>query len=276
MLSLGKSIIDNNDWDSMGNVEWDGVSDNNACYIWTANPNTVNCKVGYCFSSPGGVRVGGLPLLWAVVEAGCRRFNAGGWHRGYTGQAEVFNEPGAVVPPPSKREIDGDEQPEVIQIELSREDYDYYMNNTHVETEEIVKRQDPSFILTFSAFGVAKPNNRDQVTPRLPAGSSWTYQTSEGFSHSVATSVGVDVGLFEIFTASVSITTTLETSYDVTSGVTVLVDCAQGQNGVIYYEPLYDYYEGYYSSSNDRIDDFWIPRGRGGASDGQFVSECLG
>lgn len=259
----------------MGNIEWDGQDPNN-CYIWTANPNTINCKVGFCFQNPGGMQVGGLPLLWAIVEAGCRRFDAGGWSRSYTGQAEVFNEPSAVVPPPSKaRSIESADQPELVQLEVTQQEYDYLMNKTHVE-EDKVKRQDPTFYLTFSAFGVPKANNRDQVSPRLPAGSSWTYQSSEGFSHSVATSVGADAGLFSVFTASVSIETTLTTSYEVTSGVDVLVDCAQGQNGVIYYEPLYNYYEGYYSNSNDRIDDFWIPRDRGGASDGQFVSECIG
>ncbi|KAF2828115.1 hypothetical protein CC86DRAFT_405127 [Ophiobolus disseminans] len=127
-------------------------------------------------------------------------------------------------------------------------------------------------------FGTTK-NVRSSERSRLSAiagsGTGQEWSTTEGYSVSVSLSVGMEASLFSIFTASVSITTTLESSVSHTE--TVKFDpsgrCDPAQDAVLYYYPLYDYYLGQFDDSDQQY-EIRVPVE--GANNFAIDVECLG
>lgn len=74
----------------------------------------------------------------------------------------------------------------------------------------------------------------------------------------VETSAEGGFDFFEIFSASVSITTSYDTTTSSTEGVNVYVDCDDGEEGMIYWYPLFTAYRGYYTPSQTE-GDWFIP-----------------
>ncbi|KAB5545525.1 hypothetical protein GE09DRAFT_1243184 [Coniochaeta sp. 2T2.1] len=147
-------------------------------------------------------------------------------------------------------------------------------NGTSIE-EELRKRQQPgdnSATLSVVTRNVAAPNSRQQVTGRLPAGSSYTTTQGDERSTGISSSFGLEAGFFDLFTASAGIT--VETSYTVTSsvGITVVIQCDNGQQGILYWSPLFNRYQGNFQPSGDAY-DVWIPLAD---SAGSYDVECLG
>jgi hypothetical protein len=99
-----------------------------------------------------------------------------------------------------------------------------------------------------------------------------TWITTNRFSSSVTTSADMGVN-FEVFTASMSLSVTQETSYSCSTTITfdASTGCAPSQRAVVYFYPLFDKYMGKFSDS-DTVYDIWIPL------DGQheWETECLG
>jgi hypothetical protein len=104
------------------------------------------------------------------------------------------------------------------------------------------------------------------------SGTSTAWSNSEGYSSSVTTSAEMGVN-FEIFTASMSLEVTEETSYEWTETVTFdpSTVCGPGQRSAVYFYPLFDKYKGKFSDS-DTVYDIWVPL------QGQYEwdTECLG
>jgi len=106
------------------------------------------------------------------------------------------------------------------------------------------------------------------------SGTSQQWSTSEGFSTSVTTTaeMGAD---FEIFSASVSISVTLEQSWTYTETITFdpTGRCEPAQDAVLYFYPLYDQYVGKFDDSDTTI-TIMVPVE--GDNNYEMDVECLG
>lgn len=96
------------------------------------------------------------------------------------------------------------------------------------------------------------------VSGELTAGSTVTLTQESSTTTGVSVSAEVSAGLFEIFEASIS--TEVSASQTATSawGIEVNVDCNSGQQGIIYWYPLFTLYQGRFEPSGDIV-DFYIP-----------------
>jgi hypothetical protein len=95
---------------------------------------------------------------------------------------------------------------------------------------------------------------------------------TKGFSSSVTTSAEMGVN-FEIFTASMSLSVTQETSYSHSQTLTfdASSQCSAGQRAAVYFYPLFDKYKGVFSDSAT-VYDIWIPL----EGQSEHDTECLG
>lgn len=75
----------------------------------------------------------------------------------------------------------------------------------------------------------------------------------------ISTSASLEAGFFDIFSASVSVSVSQD--YTVSSGtaVTINIDCTAGQEGQIFWYPLYDVYSGFFTPSNTNA-EYAIPQ----------------
>lgn len=105
---------------------------------------------------------------------------------------------------------------------------------------------------------VQKPNSELPVSGKLTSGSSVELSEETSTTTGVSISADVSAGLFEIFEASIGTEVSREQTSTSAVGTTIVVDCNSGQQGVIYWYPLYTLYQGKYEPSGDSV-DFWIP-----------------
>jgi|TARA_R110002003_G_scaffold38_2_gene2287 hypothetical protein len=107
------------------------------------------------------------------------------------------------------------------------------------------------------------------------SGSSTSWATTEGYSTSVTTSAEMGVNLFEIFTASVSISVTQEYSVSYTETITFDPSgrCDPAQDAVLYFYPLFDRYLGMFDDADQEY-TIWVPVA--GDSNYAVDVECLG
>ena len=107
------------------------------------------------------------------------------------------------------------------------------------------------------------------------SGSQQQWSTTEGFSTSVTTSAEMGVNLFEIFTASVSISVTMEESVSYTETLTFDPSgrCDPSQDAVLYFYPLFDRYVGMFDDSDTEY-TIWVPIK--GENNYSIDVECLG
>lgn len=117
------------------------------------------------------------------------------------------------------------------------------------------------------------PGTEGAVTGRLTAGSTYTTTQSEALTIGTSASVEVGASFFEIFSASVNAEVSQETTSTSTSGIDVLVDCESGQEGIIYWYPVFTVYQGRYTPSGDNV-DFYIPD-NSASGQSNFGIRCL-
>lgn len=132
--------------------------------------------------------------------------------------------------------------------------------------------QDDDFTLVVQSRSVEREGL--QVTGKLPAGSSFTITEESSQTTSISSSVGLEAGFFDIFSASVSLE--VSSSYTASSGtsVTIFVDCESGQSGQIFWYPLYDVYSGFFTPSNTNA-EYAIPQDSQ-ASKTNYRVKCFG
>ncbi|CAJ0549953.1 Ff.00g065480.m01.CDS01 [Fusarium sp. VM40] len=107
-----------------------------------------------------------------------------------------------------------------------------------------IKRQTGDWINLVTYDGVIKPGERWRVnTEELAPDIDRTWEESSFHSITVGVTASVSAGLFEIFTASMEISTSYEETYSVASSLKYSNgDCPSGAN--IYYAPVYTRYGG--------------------------------
>lgn len=117
-----------------------------------------------------------------------------------------------------------------------------------------------------------KDGDMRPVTGRLPAGSSYMIAETDSMSIMVSTSVSVEAGFFDLFSASASVSVGADYSVSTTTGVTVKVDCDDGQDGIIYLAPTYTRYFGECTSDNYNPITVYVP----GSTQNNYFVQCLG
>jgi hypothetical protein len=120
--------------------------------------------------------------------------------------------------------------------------------------------QDDGYTLLATMRNVQLPGSEQALTARMPAGARFVPYSERILTARVSTSVEVTDEAFAVFQNSideeVSRDQTLTSAF---GGNTDLnVDCEAGQEGVLYWYPLYTIYKGVFTPSGDRV-DFNIP-----------------
>jgi hypothetical protein len=270
--------------DPSGYVNNDGLG--RACRSFTTEDHSINCWLLVCFprETYSEVRYASLSTWYDMGKDACEPLDAGS------------RVPGQIELDHLRVRNDPDFSREVLQqVALSYEVKDGVVhttipydiieeldrNDTFAETpgtSEKAKRQgdDDRWISVNSATSITNPSERYQASGRLSGGVQQTWSFSETTTVGISTTVEMGVG-WEIFTASVGITTSYEHSETVESGLTFTVECDEAEEGVVWYYPLFNWYEGFWASDPNENIEVWIPRG--GDNDfvqGRFVTECLG
>jgi hypothetical protein len=105
-----------------------------------------------------------------------------------------------------------------------------------------------------------------------PAGTTWSAEDAESRSQSIEASVEFTTSdPFNIFSASVGLS--VGETFEVSSSRTIQVpiDCPSGTRGIIYWQPLFDRYQGFYQPSGNAV-DWYVPTD---SSTTSFYVECL-
>ncbi|KAM0346305.1 hypothetical protein ACHAPU_005736 [Fusarium lateritium] len=142
---------------------------------------------------------------------------------------------------------------------------------------DITKRQDQGeWINLVTQSGVTKPGERERINAvELSPGIDITWTEGSSYSISVGATAGVSVGLFDIFSASMEITTSYEESYSASSSLTTNSgNCPQNAN--IYYAPHFTRYEGFCSNDQTTTVEIWVAQQVNGELEGRFIIECVG
>jgi hypothetical protein len=135
-----------------------------------------------------------------------------------------------------------------------------YSARSRKETVAKISHQDDGYTLLTLLRNIELPGSEQALTGRMPAGARFVPYSEKTFTASVSTSVEVTDEAFAVFQNSideeVSRDQTLTSAF---GGNTDLnVDCEAGQEGVLYWYPLYTIYQGVFTPSGDRV-DFNIP-----------------
>jgi uncharacterized membrane protein len=142
---------------------------------------------------------------------------------------------------------------------------------------KIAKRQEQGdWINLVTRQGVIQPGTRKRVnTIELSPGVEMTWEDSSSYSVSVGVTAGVSAGLFEIFSASMEVTTGYEETYSAASSLKYNSgNCPQNAN--IYYAPIFTMYEGVWSNDQDNAVEIWVLQTVNGNLEWRFITECVG
>jgi hypothetical protein len=262
------------------------------CEVWT-NGGEVNCHVALCWphdaSEHASVFSSDLNRAYQRIKTECDPVDAGGnqawfhddepdkqaWYitikndpdYGSTSAArkrrsEPFNATELLEELSDKHEISADGG---YHFQISVENKEVYDEAEAAAREDQKhsqkkRQEDDEFILTSQSFAIVKSDEKIPVGPLLSSGAEHTWENSESNSVETTITTGVSAGFWEVFTASVEVSTSqgyevsYSESYTFTSG-----DCPdRGQNWLY---PLFDRYRGYLASNPDETFDIWIPRG---------------
>ena len=247
------------------------------CTAWRKADAKGNCQIGWCFFADGGCRTipkGSLRTDWNILNQHCRVSELGGRTDDLNGFLEVINNADSKASDLTLNSVKTThEKNGLIREDMSREDWDVLVALSLQPKKP--KRQDVTWTTVLQKLGIAKENARIQVSQEMPPGVTETWTFTEGHSTSVSFSVGVSATLYGIFTAETSVTTTYEQSYSVAQGLSYTSgDCSS--TGMVYWIPVYDLYQGFFSDNPNQMIDVWIPKELNDKAQGRFETVCLG
>ncbi|KAH6949448.1 hypothetical protein DER45DRAFT_620022 [Fusarium avenaceum] len=242
------------------------------CYVFYEGA----CQIAQCLlgDSCVGTSEGRIFTSKTLLESQCRSGDLGGRITEDPGYFEIIRYTGV---PASRRRRSlsfGKKTMSLAEYEKTfGEDRDVVISKTFTDN---MKRQSGDWINLVTYDGVIKPGERWRVnTEELAPGIERTWEESSSHSITVGVTAGVSAGLFEIFTASMEISTSYEETYSVASSLKYSNgDCPSGAN--IYYAPVYTRYGGIWSDEPDVNVDIWVPRQVNGVLEGRWILECVG
>lgn len=104
----------------------------------------------------------------------------------------------------------------------------------HFHTKYQTDLQDTGYTLFEQESSIERSDAGVKVTGRLPAGSSYMIQESESETSGLSTSASAGANFFDLLEASVSVTVEKDYTVQLSTGITVNVDCEPGQYGIVY------------------------------------------
>lgn len=105
-----------------------------------------------------------------------------------------------------------------------------------------------------------------------PSGSAYVIRETEEYGYSMSVSASVSAGFADIIEVEVGFEFSASRTYSTTEGFNVNVDCPSGQDGVIYYYPLFRKVTGVALPSRTEL-VVWIPMD---TNLGNYRVQCLG
>ena len=239
-----------------------------------------NCQIGYCWPDAGtdciATPVSALATNFGIIEEWCGRGQGGAG--GYHGNLEVGKNDRFDPGPGSRRVLDSG----VVEASYSREDYELLMANStsrvgkrQAQDSSVEKRQDGEWHTQLSGV-VVRTAGRIRASSILSSGVEQTWTHSSTVTTGTTVSAGMGIDLFGVFSASVGVESTMEHSETVENSMTYTVgDCPSGE-GYVYWEPIVDWWSGYFIGDQDTKYDIWIPRELNGYADGSVWSSRSG
>ncbi|KAH8882500.1 hypothetical protein GQ53DRAFT_812003 [Thozetella sp. PMI_491] len=228
--------------------------------------HTVNCQILVCDRNGGAPPISNKVAFDnynRIVTTCINSQQAGGASNTDDGvyQVQAWNDPDFNPSDDSKREV----HVAVRGIGLSE-----------VKAMSIARKRqqggDNSATITTVTNNVEAPDSRQQITGRLPAGSTYVTTQADTKTQGIESSFGLEAGFFDIFTASAQITVSSSFSITSTVGVNVLIQCEDSQQGTLFWAPLFDRFQGNFQPSGEAF-DVYIPIPN---SAGSYDVECLG
>jgi hypothetical protein len=189
-----------------------------------------NCRIGY-YTLEGDPYVtwGGLTSVYNQIRAVCESSDAAGfWEDAFEGvYMGVFLNPD--YESSTVAETNGS-------LKARTHPRDLVIRQNDGDTESVIVNK---------KLNVVIEAERKRVVGPLPSGSSYMIQESEAQTQGISMSVEFGASFFEIFSASAGLEISQEFTVTSTTGVTVNVDCPEGQNGIIYWQPIFIVYQGF-------------------------------
>lgn len=84
-----------------------------------------------------------------------------------------------------------------------------------------------------------------RVAGPLPSGSQYTITESEAKTTGIESSFEAGGSFFEIFSVSAGLSISEDYTVTSTTGLSVNVDCPEGQTGIVFWQPIFDVYQGF-------------------------------
>ncbi|GKU06872.1 hypothetical protein FLAG1_08703 [Fusarium langsethiae] len=144
------------------------------------------------------------------------------------------------------------------------------------DNDKVEKRQSGEWINLVTRQGVIKPGERQRVNSNeLAPGIDFTWEESSSYTIEVGATAGVSASLFEIFSASMEVSTSYSETF--TAGSSLKYNSGNCPNNAnVYYAPVYTMYEGIFSDDESTTYEIWVPQTVNGVLEGRFVVECVG
>ncbi|KAM0277256.1 hypothetical protein ACHAQH_005914 [Verticillium albo-atrum] len=173
------------------------------------------------------------------IKNWCEPDNAGGKYEGKDYVIEVTNDPD--WRPVRRRATRSDLRTETMSLEeyetMREEEWEIQLNK--LNSSRHARRQDDSFLATLIARSIANNAERIDVTGPMDPGITETWTFSESQSVGFDVNVEMGVSLFEIFSASMSVSVGYEGPVSVENSQTFSSETACGTNAVVvYWVPL--------------------------------------
>lgn len=113
------------------------------------------------------------------------------------------------------------------------------------------------------------------VQDALPGGSSWALTESDSQTNMVEFSVSVSESFFDIFSSEQSVSYGYSETVTYSTTETIVNTCSTGDEGYLYWTPLFTQYHGGFLNGGPSPVDIYIPLKNGdGSAKGKYVVEC--
>jgi hypothetical protein len=113
------------------------------------------------------------------------------------------------------------------------------------------------------------------VTQENDSGVEITWSEATSVSISVSATAGVSAGFFEIFSASLEISTSYEETNTITTALIFNSGDCPGA-AIVYWDPLFERYTGVFSDNPGTTVEIYVTRKSNGEAEGRFRTNCIG
>jgi hypothetical protein len=250
------------------------------------DPDSLNCVVGYCkregVAQGDIIKSSDIKINYSTVTSTCRaQDGTPGGECGPTGPVDSDNKV-TVFAKANPNYTGGARRREIQPLTPVSETLVFAQPPEEAKREhardfarELSKRQsdDETFeVLVTSRNVVNRNGGRIRVFGPSPSGATYKVENTQAQTSSVSSSASLGVSFFEIFEASVDIEVGFEDTVEETMGYELVIDCPTGQDGVLYWTPLYTRYVGLYQPSGEQAE--WYVANGGEQS--SYELQCIG